>query len=150
MGGKWSKKFLNQGSGYSLRGARGILYWSYPIQIPSKCWGWSTLVLMHWPQRKKPQLLTKYGFWKNQERPSKIPIFAKTAKNEIFLKIFLNFLRHHILLGTEDFCVAFSASRRFFWAIKNCFWTIFQFFHPKNLNLIFAMLKYFIIILLLF
>ena len=37
----WDLSFQNQGSGYSLRGAKGILYWSCPIQILSKCWGWS-------------------------------------------------------------------------------------------------------------
>ena len=35
--------FQHQGSGNSLRGAKGSLYWSCPIRIPSKCWGWSNL-----------------------------------------------------------------------------------------------------------
>ena len=35
------------------------------------------------------------------------------------------------LLRAGVFCVALSASRRFFWAIKNCFQTIFQIFHHK-------------------
>ena len=37
--------FQHQGSGNSFRGAKGSLYWSYPTQIPSKCWGWSNLIL---------------------------------------------------------------------------------------------------------
>ena len=36
--------FQDQGSGYSLRGPKGILYRISPIQIPSKCWGWSNLM----------------------------------------------------------------------------------------------------------
>ena len=38
-----SATFQHQGSGYSFRGAKGSLYWFCPIQIPSKCWGWSNL-----------------------------------------------------------------------------------------------------------
>ena len=41
----WSWNFQHQSSGNSFRGAKGSLYWSCPIQIPSKCWGWSNLVL---------------------------------------------------------------------------------------------------------
>ena len=37
--------FQHQGSWYSFRGAKGSLYWFSPIQIPSKCWGWSNLML---------------------------------------------------------------------------------------------------------
>ena len=39
-------------------------------------------------------------------------------KNGNFFRFFLDFFRNHTLLGAEVFCVAFSASRRFFWAIK--------------------------------
>ena len=40
-----SSVFQHQGSGYSFRGAKGSLYWFCPIQIPSKCWGWSNLMV---------------------------------------------------------------------------------------------------------
>ena len=36
--------FQHQGYGNSFRGAKGSLYWSCPILIPSKCWGWSKLL----------------------------------------------------------------------------------------------------------
>ena len=49
-----------------------------------------------------------------------LPFFAALAKNGIFRRFFLIF-RNHTLLGAEVFCVEFSASRRFFWAIKNGF-----------------------------
>ena len=38
-----SATFQHQGSGNSLRGAKGSMYWSCSIQILSKCWGWSNL-----------------------------------------------------------------------------------------------------------
>ena len=38
-----SCNFSERCSGYSLREAKGNLYWSCPIQIPSKCWGWINL-----------------------------------------------------------------------------------------------------------
>ena len=39
-----SATFQHQGSGNSFRGAKGSLYWFCPIQILSKCWGWSNIV----------------------------------------------------------------------------------------------------------
>ena len=42
--------FQHQGSGNSFRGAKGSLYWSCPIQIPPKCWGWSNLVHTYLPR----------------------------------------------------------------------------------------------------
>ena len=40
-----------EGPGDSFRGAKGSLDWFCPIQIPSKCWGWSNLprTLVHSP-----------------------------------------------------------------------------------------------------
>ena len=38
--------FQHQSSGNSFRGAKGSLYLFCPIQIPSKCWGWSNLLAM--------------------------------------------------------------------------------------------------------
>ena len=43
-----SATFQHQGSGYSFRGAKGSLYWSWRIQIPSKCWGRSNLLFIDW------------------------------------------------------------------------------------------------------
>ena len=39
--------FQDQGSGYLLRGSSGTLYGVSPVKIPSKCWGWSNLLLNH-------------------------------------------------------------------------------------------------------
>ena len=40
-----SATFQHQVSGNSFRGAKGSLYWFCPIQILSKCWGWSNLTM---------------------------------------------------------------------------------------------------------
>ena len=37
------ENFQGQGSGYSLRVSSGSLYGVSPVNIPSKCWGWSNL-----------------------------------------------------------------------------------------------------------
>ena len=78
--------FQDQGSEYSLRGSSGILYRVSPVKIPSKCWGWSNLVLMHWTQHKKTQLSTKYSFWKKSRKTSKkYHFWPKLPKMVIFL-----------------------------------------------------------------
>ena len=41
--------------------------------------------------QKKPQLITKYRFWKSQEKPQKIPILTKKTQNEVFLNFFRNY-----------------------------------------------------------
>ena len=46
----------------------------------------------------------------------------------LFFRSLSWFFRNQTLLGAVVFCVAFSASRRFFWAIKNCFWATFHIF----------------------
>ena len=51
-----SATFQHQGSGYSLWMAKGSLYWFCPIQIPSKCWGWSNLMRRFWPPFGSVQL----------------------------------------------------------------------------------------------
>ena len=61
------------------------------------------------------------SFWKNQEKPPRIPFLTKTAKNGHCWRYFLNFFRNHTFLRAGGFCVAFSSSRRFFWAIKTVF-----------------------------
>ena len=61
---------------------------------------------------KKTQLFTKNGFWKNQEKPQNITIFWCFW---LKLGIFQGYL-----------------SERLFWAIKNCFRTIFLIFHQKG------------------
>ena len=71
-------------------GAKGILYWSCPIQIPSKCWGWSNLVftqeievqpepeLVEWRKvevkkdNRIVETLTK--FWDPQQRSSNVKV----------------------------------------------------------------------------
>ena len=58
--------------------------------------------------QKKPQHFRKCGFWKNQEKPHKIPNFNKNGQKMVIF--------------------AFSASRRFFWAIKNIFSPFFILF----------------------
>ena len=47
---------------------------------------------MRWTQRKKPELSTKYGFWKNQEKPPKITTFGNFGQkwfSWFFQKLFM-------------------------------------------------------------
>ena len=63
----------------------------------------------------------------------KMPILTKTDKICKFLKRFFVIVTETLLC--EElwfFCVAFSASGRFFSGIKNSFFTIFQIFHHKG------------------
>ena len=69
---------------------------------------------------------------KNQEIPSKIPVLPKRQKMVFFLEIFLAFFRHHTLLGTEVFCVAFSASRGFFLSYQKQFLNNFSIFSSEK------------------
>ena len=86
---------------------------------------------MHWIQRKRPQLSAMYRSWINQEKLPKMPLFSKMP----FFEVFLALLRNGTLQRAGVFCVVFSASGRFFWAIKINFPTIFQnFYHNKNLK----------------
>ena len=54
------------------------------------------------------------------------------VKTWSFLEAILVFFRNHTLSRAGVFCFAFSASGGFFWAFKNCFLTIFPFFHHKG------------------
>ena len=71
---------------------------------------------MHWMQRQKPQLSAKNHFWKNKEKNGNNCI---AWKKWLFLAVFFSgfFSRNGILKSAEVFCVAFSASKPFFWAI---------------------------------
>ena len=53
--------FQHQGSGNSFRGAKGSLYWFCPIQILSKCWGWSNLLFTLLPSCTMPSLTSYLG-----------------------------------------------------------------------------------------
>ena len=83
------------------------------------------------PNAKKNSFPNKVWFLKKSWiNLLKLPFLAQTAKI-VILAFFPNYFRNRTMLGYEVFCVAFSASTRFFWAIKNSFWTIFQIFHHK-------------------
>ena len=77
-------------------------------------------------QGKKPQLSAKYRLWKNPEN------LAKMVKNYRFCRFFLFFFRNFTLQRAEVFCVAFSASKPFIWAITINNPTIFHIFYPKG------------------
>ena len=59
---------------------------------------------------------------------------VKMVKNYRFCQFFLlfNFLRSGTLQRARVFCVAFSATKPFFWAIKINNPTFFLIFHPKG------------------
>ena len=81
-------------------------------------------------QCKKTSALCKVLFLKkikkNQPKPSKM---VKKVKNYHFGWFFMIFFGNATLQRAEVFCVEFSASRRFFRAIKNSFfWQFFRFF----------------------
>ena len=71
----------------------------------------------------------------------KLPFLAVLIKTWSFLEVILDFFRNHTLSRFGAFCVAFSPSGRFFWAIKNSFLTSFLFFHHKGGPLWFRMSK---------
>ena len=56
-----------------------------------KCWYLKRSALMHWTQRNKPQLFTKYGWWKNQGKPPKNIIFCDVGQKWSVLNVFLDF-----------------------------------------------------------
>ena len=88
---------------------------------------------MHWRQRKKPHLFIKYGCPQNQKNTFKNNHFWPFwSKHYHFWRLFLFFFRNHTFSRAGVFCVAFSASGGFFWAIKNSFLTIFPIFHHKG------------------
>ena len=75
-----------------------------------------------WSQHKTPQLLTMYGFRKNQEIPPKITIFSSFGKKMVIFRGYSRyFFRNHTLLRAGVFCIAFSASGCGFREIKNSF-----------------------------
>ena len=77
--------------------------------------------------RKKPQLSTKYIFWQNQEKLAKMVNFESIV---IFWQFILIF--SETVLFREVFCIAFSLSKPFFWAIKINNRTNFLIFHHKG------------------
>ena len=84
---------------------------------------------MHWIQRKKPQLSAKYHFWRKRKKTVKNCCFWRFWQ---FLPVFPDFFINVTLQRPEVFCVAFSASKPLFWAIKINNPTIFLIFHPKG------------------
>ena len=85
-----------------------------------------------------------YKVWlptKSKKILKKLPILAVLIKTWSFLEVILDFFRNHTLSRFGAFCVAFSPSGRFFWAIKNSFLTSFLFFHHKGGPLWFRMSK---------
>ena len=77
-----------------------------------------------WLPTKSKKSLKNYHFW---------PFLTK---HDHFWRLFLIFSERF-----GAFCVAFSPSGRFFWAIKNSFLTSFLFFHHKGGPLWFRMSK---------
>ena len=83
--------------------------------------------------QKKPQLSANYRFCKKlRKKQAKMVSFGHFDHFRPFWLVFLDFLRNHILQRGEVFCIAFSASKTFFWAIKINNLTIFQIFHQKG------------------
>ena len=75
--------------------------------------------------------LYKVWFLKNQEKTSKnFHFWLFRSKMVFFLGFFLNFEKPNYV-NSWGFCVAFSASGRFFWISQNSFWTLFHIFHWK-------------------
>ena len=88
---------------------------------------------MHWMCRKKPQLFSMCGFGKKiKKNPIKIPNFAIWAKKSNSLTFFLIFSETIFCKELSFFYVAFSASGRFFRAIKINYLMIFQFLTIGN------------------
>ena len=83
---------------------------------------------------QKTSALSKVSFLKKSRKTLKKCCFwPKLQKRPIFLYFF----QDRTLQRPEVFCVAFSASGRFFWAIKIHYRTIFPFFYPQGGPLLF-------------
>ena len=74
----------------------------------------------------------KYSCPQNKKIPSKITNFGRFGQNIIIFGGYSWFFQKPYLVKSWVFCVAFSASGRFFWAIKNSFLTIIPIFHRKG------------------
>ena len=85
---------------------------------------------MHWMQPKKPQLYAKYGFWKIKKNCHKK--YAFLSKITVFAILSGFFFKNGTLRRVDFFCVAYSASNPFFWAILINNTTIFQIFYCKG------------------
>ena len=72
------------------------------------------------------------GTHKKSRKTSKNTHFDQNWPNLSFFKVFLDFFRNHYLLRASVFCVAFSASRRFFLVIKIIFFENFNNFYLKK------------------
>ena len=59
-------------------------------------------------------------------------LFCNFDQKRSFFEFFLDFFRNDTLQRAEISCVDFSASRRFFGAIKIQYWTIFLIFLSKG------------------
>ena len=71
-------------------------------------------------------------FEKNKIWCPKLAKIAFLVKKVQFLAVFLDFFKNGTVHRAVVFCVAFSASRRSFWAIKINNRTIFPIFHHKG------------------
>ena len=60
--------------------------------------------------------------------------FCHFGQKRYFCNFFLIFFRNCTLFGAEVFCVVFSSSRRFFWAIKTVFGQFFKFLIIKGVE----------------
>ena len=69
---------------------------------------------------------------KKRKNPPIMTIFGDFGQKLIFFEVFLKNFRNSTLQRDEVFCIDFSASRRFLWATKNHYLTIFPIFHHKG------------------
>ena len=104
------------------------------VELDSSKKGFNALYLT-----QKSKLSANYCFWKNLKKKRQTILILKKW---YFLAVFLHFIRNGTLQRAEVFCVAFSSSKPFFWAIYrvdrySCHpwhggssWTLFFFFTP--------------------
>ena len=74
---------------------------------------------MHWMQRKKPRLFSKFGFWKNQENSSKMTLFVKFGQNRSFFGVFLDLFQKWYLAKRWGFLRWLQCIKRLLWSYQN-------------------------------
>ena len=80
---------------------------------------------MHWMQHKNPTR-NKVRFLKKNKWINKIIIFLPFWSEMVYIGGFSSFFQKPDIHRSWGVSRSFGASSCFFWAIKNCFWTIFK------------------------
>ena len=83
---------------------------------------------MHWTQRKKPKLSSKYDLWKNQEKPPKITIFGDFGQKWSFVEVFPDFFQKPFFVESYGFLRGDQCIKTLLSSYPNqLFWQFYRF-----------------------